>query len=107
MATGIVVGFFITAQIREFFIQSRFLPPGRPMFEIVRETFLNPWTDVFYIIALGLLGYHLKHGFQSAFQTFGLRNSRYQRLIELIGMVFWLLIPLAFAAMPLYFLLGH
>lgn len=106
-ATGIVVGFFLTVHIREFFIQSRFLTPGRPMFEIVRETFLNPWTDVFYIIALGLLGYHLKHGFQSAFQTFGLRNSRYQRLIELIGMVFWLLIPLAFAAMPLYFLLGH
>jgi succinate dehydrogenase / fumarate reductase cytochrome b subunit len=68
---------------------------------------MNPWTDAFYIVALGFLAYHLKHGFQSAFQTFGLRNSRYERLIELLGLVFWLLIPLGFAAMPVYFLCSY
>ena len=53
------------------------------------------------------LAYHLKHGFQSAFQTFGLKNSRYERLIEFVGMLFWLLVPLGFAAMPLYFLWAY
>lgn len=105
--TGIIVGAFLVVHINAFFIESRFITPERSMFEIVREAFLNPWTDVFYIIALGFLAYHLKHGFQSAFQTFGLRYSRYERLIELLGMVFWLLIPLGFAAMPLYFLWAY
>jgi succinate dehydrogenase / fumarate reductase, cytochrome b subunit len=106
-ATGIVVGLFLVVHINGFFVQSRFITPERPMFEIVRETFLNPWTDALYIVALAFLAYHLKHGFQSAFQTFGLRYSRYERLIEFVGMVFWLLIPLGFAAMPLYFLWAH
>lgn len=106
-ATGIVVGVFLTIHVRSFFIESRFITPERPMFEIVREAFMNPWTDAFYIVALGFLAYHLKHGFQSAFQTFGLRHSRYERLIEFVGMLFWLLVPLGFAAMPLYFLWAY
>jgi succinate dehydrogenase / fumarate reductase cytochrome b subunit len=53
------------------------------------------------------LGYHLKHGFQSAFQTFGIRSGTYRRLIDVVAVVFWLFIPLAFAAIPLYFLWAH
>jgi succinate dehydrogenase / fumarate reductase cytochrome b subunit len=49
----------------------------------------------------------LRHGFQSAFQTFGLRRTRYTWLIELVGLAFWLIIPIAFAAIPLYFLWAH
>jgi succinate dehydrogenase / fumarate reductase, cytochrome b subunit len=105
--TGTIVAVFLVIHINAFFVQSRFITPERSMFEIVREAFLNPWTDAFYIVALGFLAYHLKHGFQSAFQTFGLRNSRYERLIELLGLVFWLLIPLGFAAMPVYFLCSY
>jgi succinate dehydrogenase / fumarate reductase cytochrome b subunit len=105
--TGTIVAAFLVIHINAFFVQSRFITPERSMFEIVREAFMNPWTDVFYIVALGFVAYHLKHGFQSAFQTFGLRNSRYERLIDLLGMVFWLLIPLGFAAMPLYFLWAY
>ena len=74
---------------------------------MVASAFRNPWTVAFYLVALVFLGYHLKHGFQSAFQTFGLRSPRYQVLIDLLAIVFWLLIPLAFAAMPVYFYLAH
>jgi len=105
--TGIVVAAFLVVHINSFFITSRFLTPERSMFVIVREVFRNPWYDAFYVVALGFLAYHLKHGFQSAFQTFGLRGTRYQRLIDLLAMVFWLLIPIGFAAMPLYFLWAY
>jgi len=74
---------------------------------MVASAFSNPWYDVFYLVALFFLGYHLKHGFQSAFQTFGLRFPRYQLLIDALAIVFWLLIPLAFAAIPVYFYLSH
>ena len=63
----------------------------------------NPAIALFYIIALLLLAIHLRHGFQSAFQTFGLGASRYRGTIEKISILFWLIIPLGFVSIPLYF----
>ncbi len=102
--TGIIVGIFLVIHIRTFFVTSRFLPDGRTMFEIVRDAFQSPLYVIFYLISLTFLAYHIKHGFQSACQTLGLRTGRYQRLIDLAGIFFWLIIPLGFASMPIYFL---
>jgi succinate dehydrogenase / fumarate reductase cytochrome b subunit len=105
--TGGIVFLFLVVHINSFFVQSRFITSGRTMYEIVAEAFRNPFYDAFYVVALVFLGYHLKHGFQSAFQTFGIRSTRYQPLIDLVAILFWLIIPLGFAAMPLYFLWAH
>lgn len=105
--TGLFVAVFLIIHINTFFIQSRFFPDGRPMSELVAEAFRSPLNDIFYLIALVFLAYHLKHGFQSAFQTLGLRNTRYQHFIDIVGIFFWLIIPICFAAMPLYFLLAQ
>jgi succinate dehydrogenase / fumarate reductase, cytochrome b subunit len=104
--TGTVVLVFLVVHINTFFVQSRFFATGESetMFQRVAGAFQNPWYDAFYVVALVFLGYHLKHGFQSMFQTLGLRSTKYQRLIDIIAIIFWLLIPLGFAAMPLYFL---
>jgi succinate dehydrogenase / fumarate reductase cytochrome b subunit len=58
---------------------------------------------VLYLIALGLLGFHLRHGFESAFQTLGLRPL-WQQFLEVIAIIFWLLVPVGFATMPIYFM---
>lgn len=102
--TGSFVFIFLVVHINTFFITSRFRGTGRTMYEIVREAFKNPVYDAFYIVAIIFLASHLKHGFQSAFQTLGLRNKKYERLIDIVAVIFWLLIPLGFVAMPLYFL---
>ena len=102
--TGTAVFIFLVVHINTFFVQSRFFNSGITMYERVRQAFSHPWYVAFYLVALGFLAYHLKHGFQSAFQTFGIRYEKYQRLIDTVAVVFWLLIPIAFAAMPLYFL---
>ncbi len=65
------------------------------MYQRVANAFQNPWYDAFYLVALVFLAYHLKHGFQSMFQTFGLRSAKYQRLIDVVAIIFWLLIPSA------------
>jgi len=104
--TGLIIAAFLVIHIQAFFITSRFITPERSMYAIVAEVFKNPLTDVFYLVAMVFLGYHLRHGFQSAFQTFGLRHARYKSLIDWVGAIFWLLIPLGFAAMPLYFYWG-
>jgi succinate dehydrogenase / fumarate reductase cytochrome b subunit len=39
--------------------------------------FQNLWVALFYIVATGLLSFHVWHGFESAFQSLGLRTSRW------------------------------
>jgi succinate dehydrogenase cytochrome b subunit len=105
--TGMVVAVFLVVHVNTFFVKSRFFPDGRPMYDLVAEAFRNPIYDMFYLISLVFLGYHLKHGFQSALQTLGLLDPRYKRIVDLIGIFLWLIIPAGFAAMPLYFLLAQ
>lgn len=103
--TGIFVGIFLVVHVNTFFVQSRFVV-HRPMIEFLIEAFKNPLYVAFYLVALFFLAYHLRHGFQSAFQTLGWRTSRYEPLINAVAAVFWLLIPIGFAIIPLYFLLA-
>jgi succinate dehydrogenase / fumarate reductase cytochrome b subunit len=103
--SGSIVFIFLVIHLRTFFVPSRFFPSENPsMYNLVVFAFSNTWYCLFYLVALVLLAYHLRHGFQSAFQTFGIRGKKYQSLIEWIGVIFWLLIPLGFASMPIYFL---
>jgi succinate dehydrogenase / fumarate reductase cytochrome b subunit len=105
--TGVLVTAFLVIHVNGFFVQSRFFPDGRTMYAYVADAFRNPLIVVIYVLAMIPLGYHLRHGFQSAFQTLGIRVGRYQRWIELAGILFWLVIPACFAAMPLYFFWAH
>ncbi len=105
--TGSVIFIFLVIHLNSFWMPSRITGLKVPLYDLVVQAFQSPLYDGFYVVALILLGYHLKHGFQSGFQTLGLLNKKYTTLIELVGMIFWLIIPLGFALMPLYFLLIH
>ena len=50
--------------------------------------FQNPIVSVFYIIAVGLLTFHLLHGFDSLFQTLGLRSTRWGRGLRTAVVIF-------------------
>ncbi len=76
------------------------------MYELVAAAFSNPFYDGFYLLALALLAFHLRHGFQSAFQTFGLRPALI-RWLNPVAVFFWLVIPIGFAWMPVYFFWAH
>jgi len=104
--TGSVVFIFLVIHLRTFFIPSRFGGADASMYEAVKQAFSSPLYSAFYVVALILLAYHLQHGFQSAFQTLGIRGKKYQPLIEAAGFLFWFVIPLGFATMPLYFVFG-
>ncbi|MBX2991648.1 MAG: succinate dehydrogenase cytochrome b subunit [Bacteroidetes bacterium] len=104
--TGILVGVFLVVHVNTFFVESRFLGKG-PMIQLMIDAFSSPAYVAFYIVALVFLAYHLKHGFQSAFQTFGVRSGKLEKLVHAIGIVFWLLIPVGFAIIPLYFLFAY
>lgn len=61
---------------------------------------------VVYILGVISLAWHLLHGFQSAFQTFGWNHKRYTPLIKAVGAAFSVIVPLIFALMPLAFYLN-
>jgi succinate dehydrogenase / fumarate reductase, cytochrome b subunit len=105
MLSGSIILFFLVVHLKQFFLPSRFMGETN-MYRLVVEAFANPWYDALYLVSLVLLAYHLKHGFQSAFQTLGLRKGKYIVLFDAIAVVFWLLIPIGFAAMPIYFFLS-
>jgi succinate dehydrogenase / fumarate reductase cytochrome b subunit len=50
---------------------------------------------------MAVLGFHLWHGFQSAFQSLGI-NNRFTPAIQLFGKAFSVLVPLLFAIIPVY-----
>ena len=74
------------------------------MYHEVVEEFESPVVVAIYTLSMIALAFHLYHGFQSAFQTLGLRHPKYTPAIKAVGFVFWGLIPLGFAIIPLIFL---
>jgi len=53
--------------------------------------FQNPVVAVFYIVAVGLLSFHLLHGVDSLFQSLGLRSTRWAGGLKKVALVFCLL----------------
>ena len=50
---------------------------GHNMFNLMKVTFSEWWVVIVYILGCISLAYHLLHGFQSAFRTLGLSNTRF------------------------------
>jgi succinate dehydrogenase / fumarate reductase cytochrome b subunit len=56
---------------------------------------------IFYVLAQFMLGFHLWHGFSSAFQSLGLRHSRYTQIISWAGKGFAAAMIIGFSWIPI------
>ena len=70
------------------------------------ETFQELWIVILYVIGCISLAWHLLHGFQSAFRTLGVSNSKYIGLARGAGAAFSILVPLLFAFMSISMYFG-
>ena len=61
----------------------------------------NLGVVIIYVLGVISLFWHLLHGFQSAFQTFGINHKKYTPIIKVLGVAYSLVICLLFAAMPI------
>jgi succinate dehydrogenase / fumarate reductase cytochrome b subunit len=116
---GTLILVFLIVHMRSFWFEMKFgsIPvimydgsdiAYKDMYKIVVEAFTQAWYVALYVICMIALAFHLFHGFQSAFQTFGINHHRYTPVIKVIGVgVFAIIIPALFAAMPLFFLLNN
>lgn len=112
---GTILLMFFIMHWKHFWIPSRItgveemtLPNGvqvHNLYAVMQSTFENMYVVIFYTISCISLGYHLAHGFQSAFKTIGVHNKRYHALLSTMGYAFAILIALVFAMMPISFYL--
>ncbi len=76
------------------------------LYEKMKTTFSELWVVIVYVLGCLSLGYHLAHGFQSAFITMGVHNKKYNQMLISIGYGYSIIITLAFVMMPISFYLG-
>ena len=68
--------------------------------------FSKPLVSGFYILAMGLLFFHLRHGAASVFQTIGIRDRTLAKLIESASWALAVILFLGFSSIPVAVLLG-
>jgi succinate dehydrogenase / fumarate reductase cytochrome b subunit len=108
LLTGSIVFIFLVLHLATFFWRFNFYDPSgladnHLYFNIVVDFFQLWWYAALYVVAVILLGFHLNHGFQSAFQTFGWNHKKYFPLIKKIGSLYAIIMAVGFASMPIYF----
>ena len=107
--SGLFILFFMGFHFYDFwipeisykYIEMKPADPNRYHHEVV-EMFHNPWRVGIYTLSFVFLALHLRHGFQSAFQSMGVNSKKYTPLIIKLGNLYALLIPAGFIFIALY-----
>ena len=108
---GTIVLIFLIIHLRAFWYEMKFgdIPTAnyagvevRNLYVVMEAAFSQWWIVLLYVLAMIGLAFHLAHGFWSAFQTLGLQHKKYSPLIKNLGYIFAIVVPLLFAAMPVY-----
>ncbi len=106
---GTIIFLFLIIHFMDFFIPMKVLKEydHHELYHKVIAAFQNPIYVVLYVIGMISLGFHLAHGFQSAFQTLGVNNEKYSPFIKKLGMLYSIIVPLLFALIPIVVFLTH
>lgn len=117
LVLGALVLVFLVMHIIDFFWIIKFAPHSMEStiiggneventYALVSDLFINSAVyDIFYVIGAVLLGFHLSHGFWSAFQTLGLSNKHWMKRLQFLGKVYAIIVAVGFSVIPLYFLI--
>jgi len=108
---GTIILLFLILHLYNFWLPNRanqgfLLGEEINLYAKMQDIFSNLWVVIIYVLGCISLGYHLAHGFQSAFRTIGVHNKRYNTIFTTLGYGFSVIVPLAFALMPLSFHFG-
>lgn len=109
IVTGIVLLVFIPIHVWMF----KFRPTpvttidgreARDLYALVYAAFKQPLIAWGYALVMGFLGFHLRHGFWSAFQSLGALNPRLLPLCYALGLVVALILAGGFVVLPVWML---
>jgi len=77
------------------------------LYLIVAAAYAQFWYAALYVVSMLILGFHLWHGFASAFQTLGLNHPKYNPAIRFVGRAFAIIVPVLFALIPIWMYLNQ
>lgn len=111
---GMIIMVFLILHLWQFWFQMKFgvldsmdygdgSGPVKNLYYPVAYAFKQWWYVLIYVVSMIVIGLHLKHGFQSSFQTLGLNHKKYTPIIKTLGLIYSVLVPLGFAIIPIYF----
>ncbi|MET0763261.1 MAG: succinate dehydrogenase cytochrome b subunit [Blastococcus sp.] len=104
---GVIVLLFIVWHILDLTVGA--VNPDGPdttPYDRLVASFSNPFITAFYVLALILLGMHLRHGIWSATQTLGRSNRRRERAINAFAIVVSTALIAGFLLVPFSVLFG-
>ena len=109
---GTIILIFIILHMRQFWFVMHWGPIGvdsagnKDLYTVTMTAFTDGTFGLIYtlgyVIAMVAIGLHLSHGFQSAFQSLGLRTDKLKKTIFTVGYIIAVSIPLLFAIIPVY-----
>lgn len=74
----------------------------RDLHRLVVEYFADLWNVTLYVAVMVFLGFHLRHGFWSMFQTLGAFHPRYTPFFFGVGAVVGLVLAVGFIVIPIW-----
>lgn len=105
---GVILFAFLVIHLSDFWYEYSFTEVPldefghKDLFSIVVTSYSQPWYIALNIIAFIALGFHLIHGFQSAFKTLGAFPTRLSRILYYTGVAFTLIMTLGFTIIPIF-----
>jgi succinate dehydrogenase / fumarate reductase cytochrome b subunit len=109
---GSILLVFLIIHMSDYWYQFKFgtLPldgnGNRDLYTIVVNSFDTLWYVALYVTGFIALGYHLWHGFFSAFRTMGLHQEGLATFLHYTGIVFTIVITGGFIVIPIYLYLS-
>ncbi len=74
----------------------------RDLYRLIVEVFHQPLYVIWYVVALLVLLLHLKHGFGSIFQSFGIVEHSHRKLVHQASLAYAVVVAGGFIAQPIY-----
>lgn len=109
--SGLLILLFVVIHVKQFrfgsYYQTVAQADVRDLYRTEVEVFQQPLWVGFYVIATILVGFHLRHGVASAFQSLGLDHPLYTRKLTWWGIIFAVLIGGGLAFIPVWVYLTH
>jgi len=73
----------------------------RDLYRLTVEVFAKPGYVIWYVAAMALMGFHLRHGFWSAYQSLGVNHPRWTPIIYAIALLFAIVMAVGFLVIPI------
>jgi len=109
--TALITLVFLVIHFMDFYIKAKFGHAAEVIVDgVAYHDFASEIMDkfkmlpfvIFYIAAFVFLGFHLVHGFQSAFKTLGMDHKRYTPVVQFLAIVYSAIIVGGYSFIPVY-----